>query len=485
MSDHRTPPADPSAGDLAARLRALEEENARLRERLVEPGGPAGTASAPRRDVGRRRLRSTGAALLVVLGLLLAPLAVVAAWAERTLTDTDRYVATVGPLAADPVVRSAVQGRLTAIVMERADVEGLVHDAVTAIGGRENVPPRVAGALGSMEQPLTDGIESFVSRAAGRVVDSEAFRTAWVEANRLAHEQMVAVMEGREGNALQVGDQGQLTIQLAGVIEALKEQLVASGFDVAAGIPEVDASFTVVETTQLVRVQNAYGTVHLLGTWLPWLSLALLGAGVLTARERARALLVAGLGLAAAMVVLGLGLYVGRTLYLGALTGEVARLDAAEVVFDQLVVFMRTTMRTVAVAGLVVAAAAFLGGDSASARGMRAGIARVFAAARSRAAARGVTSGPVGTWLGRHKGFVRTLVVAAAGLTVLLATAPTAGLVVGAALVAAALVALVELVARPPAPPLEVPAVPEVPGSDADGGPAEGVTLPPPAVQPR
>jgi len=441
MADQGTSAAD----DLAARLAALEHENALLRDRL--DGSPP-----VRRAAGRGRARTAAVVVLVTLGLLTAPLAVVAAWAERVLTDTDRYVATVGPLAADPVVRSAVEDRVTAIVMERAQVEDLVHEAVTAIGSQPGVPPRASLALGAMEEPLTSGIESFVRRVAVRVVESEAFETAWVEANRLAHEQLVAVMEGREGNALQLGEQGQLTIQLAGVIEALKDQLVASGFDVAAGIPEVDASFTVVQTTQLVKVQNAYESVRLLGTWLPWLSLGLLVAGVVASRERARTLVVVGLGLLVAMVVLALGLSVGRTFYLAALAGEVARLDAAEVVFDQLVLDIRAALRTVAVAGLVVATAAYVAGRSTSARSARAGASRAFATVRARAAARGVTSGPVGTWLGLHKGAVRTVVVSAAALVVLLARTPTPGLVVGVALVAAGLVTIVELVARPPAP---------------------------------
>lgn len=447
MTEDRTgeqPDAD--AADLAARLRALESENAALRDQVAAQP-PDGTPPRPRPT--RHRARSAAAALLLTLGVLLAPVAVVAHWAQQELTDTDRYVATIGPLAADPTVQSAVSDRLTAVVMKQLDVPTLVHDALTALNNPD-LPPSVGVALGAAEQPLTDGIESFVNEAAVAVVESPAFEDAWVEANRVAHTQLVAVMEGNPGNVVQVGDNGQLTIELAGMIDTLKTRLVDNGFAVAANIPAVNASFTIVETSQLVQAQNAYGALDVLGTWLPWVSLAFIAAGVLTAVHRARALVVAGLALAVSMLVLGIALYIARTLYLDALTGTVARLDAAEIVFDQLVAFIRVALRTVAVLGLVVAAAAYLAGGSASARSLRASAGRGFTAVRGWGQQRGVTTGPVGTWLFAHRTFLRVVILAVAGLVMLLAPAPTPAVVVTAGVIALVLIALLELLARPP-----------------------------------
>ena len=441
--------ADVDPAQLAARLRELERENAALRDQVAgqPPSGTQPPTTAPVRRT--HRARSAAAVILIVLGVLLAPVAVVAHWAQQELTDTDRYVATVGPLASDPTVQSAVADRLTAVVIDQLDVPTLVHDALTALNNPD-LPPAVGLALGAAEQPLTDGIESFVHKAATDVVESTAFESAWIEANRVAHTQLIAVMKGDPGTALQVGDNGQLTINLSGLIDTLKTRLVDNGFAVAANIPAVNASFTIVQTSQLAKVQNAYGAIDLIGTWLPWLSLALIAAGVLTAVHRARALVVAGLALAVSMLVLGIALYVARTLYLDALTGTVDRLDAAEVVFNQLVTFIRVTLRTVAVLGLVLAAAAYLGGGSASARSLRASTARAFAAARGWGQQRGVTTGPVGTWLYAHRTFLRVVIIAVGGLVILLAPAPTPAVVVTVAVVALLLIGLVELLARPP-----------------------------------
>lgn len=300
---------------------------------------------------------------LIVVGALLAPVAVVTAWAERALTDTDRYVATVAPLAKDPVVRSAVAGRLTQVLMVQIDVPSLVDGVVGALRERD-VAPRAASALAALEAPLASGVESFVRDAADRVVASDQFERAWERANRVAHEQLVVVMQGSGGSIVQVGRDGQLTIQLAGMIELLKDRLVDRGFTLAASLPTVNATFTIMETTQLVEMRNRYSQVVALGTWLPWLVLVLLGSGVAVAVRRLRALAAAGLAIAAAMVVLAAGTAIARGLYLDHLSGTVLRLDAAQTVFDQVVVFLWSTLCTVGVVGLLVALAVYLAGRS-------------------------------------------------------------------------------------------------------------------------
>ncbi|MFC7877539.1 hypothetical protein [Isoptericola sp. NPDC057391] len=435
--------------DVAARLERLERENADLRARLAAVSDGTGhTTTAAGPPVARHRWRGAGAVVLVLLGALLAPAGAVAAWAQRQLTDTDAYVASVAPLADDPVVQSAVAGRLTEAVMTRIDVGALLDDVETGLDDLD-VDPRAVAALSALEAPLTNGVESFVRSAADRVVSSDAFSSAWERAHRVAHEELVAVMQGRGGELLQVGQDGQLTIQLAGMIDLLKERLVDRGLGVAASIPTVDASFMVMQSAQLVEAQNRYGQVVALATWLPWVALGLLAAGVLVSAHRLRTLVVAGLALAAAMVVLGVALAVARGLYLDALSGEVARLDAAEAVFDHVATPLRATLRTAGVLGLVVALAAFLAGDSATARSLRAVAARGFASARTWGERRGWTTGPVGLWLGRYRTFARGVVIAVAALVLLLAADPTAGLVVGTTVVAAAAVALLELLARP------------------------------------
>ena len=63
--------------------------------------------------------------VLIVVGCVLAPLAGVAVWARNQVTNTDRYVRTVAPLAADPAIQAAVADQITAQVFSYLDVQGL------------------------------------------------------------------------------------------------------------------------------------------------------------------------------------------------------------------------------------------------------------------------------------------------------------------------------------------------------------------------
>ena len=59
------------------------------------------------------------------------------------------------------------------------------------------------------------------------------------------------------------------------------------------------------------------------------------------------------------MVVLALGLAIFRTIYLNAVPADVLPHDAAALLYDTIVRFLRLGLRTVLVLALVIAAAAF------------------------------------------------------------------------------------------------------------------------------
>ena len=100
---------------------------------------------------------------------------------------------------------------------------------------------------------------------------------------------------------------------------------------------------------------------------LPFLSLALLAAGVFVARGRRRALLYAALGVSASMLVLGAALAIARGIYLNSVPQSMLPADAAAALYDTLIRFIKEGLRVLLVVGLVVAAGAFLTGPSSAA----------------------------------------------------------------------------------------------------------------------
>jgi hypothetical protein len=322
--------ASPTAGDADA---PLAREGDTMNEHAGLTGDEASVAGPG--PAGRQRWRTILAVLLIVVGCVLAPLAGVAVWARNQVTNTDRYVRTVAPLASDPAIQTAIADQIFTYL----DVQGLTDQTVDALAER-GLPPRLADQLQGFAGPLASGIQGFVRTEVGKIVQSQAFAEAWVQAIGVAHLPLDKALTGEGDGAVTVeGDT--VNLNLAPFIETVKQRLVEGGFGLAARIPEVNASFVLFDVKNLTHAQAAFDLLNTLGIWLPIIAIILLGLGVLVAKDHRRALVGAGLGVAGGILLLALGLAVFRTIYLDAVPAAVLPHDAAAVLYDTLVAYLR------------------------------------------------------------------------------------------------------------------------------------------------
>jgi len=147
--------------DERAELESLRAQVAELRAEVsrVDSNGARPLPAKP----ARRRTwpRTTVGYALIALAALLAPLAVVSVWARSQVTDTDRYVQTVAPLASDPAVQSAVTTNITNVVFQYLDVQGLTQQAIDALSSSGRLPPAATQRLDSLVGPITTGVRNF------------------------------------------------------------------------------------------------------------------------------------------------------------------------------------------------------------------------------------------------------------------------------------------------------------------------------------
>jgi len=388
------------------------------------------------------------AVVLIVVGCVLAPLAGVAVWARNQVTNTDRYVRTVAPLASDPAIQRAVADQITAQIFTYLDVQGLTNQTVDALAER-GLRPRAADQLRGLAGPLAGGIQGFVRTEVGKIVQSQAFADAWVQANRVAHQALVKTLTGQGDGAVTVqGDT--VTLNLAPFIETVKARLVEGGFDLAARIPEVNASFVLFDVKNLTRARSGFNLLNTLGIWLPIIAIVLLAVGVFVAKDHRRALVGAAVGVAVAMVGLGLALAVFRTIYLDAVPAQVLPHDAAAVLYDTIVAYLRLGLRTILVLALVIAAGAFLTGQSTTALRTRQRLAAGIGWLRGGAEHAGLRTGPVGTWVYTNKKVLRIAAVTLAALALAFWGQPTGKTILVLAGLLLAALALIEFLGQPP-----------------------------------
>jgi hypothetical protein len=345
------------------------------------------------------------------------------------------------------------------------------------VAAQDNVPPRLAAALPGLAAPITNGVENFTRTQVNEFMASPQFATLWSEVNRIAHEQVVKLLEGNQGGAVSA-QEDTITVNLGPIVAQVKERLVASGFTLANNIPTVDKSFVLVQSDAITSAQGFYQLLNTLGLWLPAIVLVLLAGGVALAKSRRGALLRAGLGLTASMLVLGVLLALARTWYAETTPADILTSQAAGDVFDTFVRFLRTSLRAVAVLGLVVAIGAFLTGPTSSAVRTRERLEHGIGSLRGGAEAAGWETGRVGTWTFAHKRALRIGILVAGGLVLAFWSQPTAWVVVVLALVVVLLLAAVEFLGRPPLQP--------VPAAAGGAEPAEvPQQAPPPSAEAR
>ncbi|MFG2925537.1 hypothetical protein ACGFYA_29035 [Streptomyces sp. NPDC048305] len=284
----------------------------------------------------RTYLSAALSAVLLVLLAVLVPVSALSAWVDLELDDTDRYLASVSPLAADEDVRNTVADVVTDETMKNID-------------------------LG----PLQETAEQFLHESALSFTTTDAFQRAWDSANRAAHQAVSASLRGDDGQAV--------TIDLAPVIEDVKKDLVDAGVPFADQIPVQETSITVLPADRADGLRDSFRWLRYCSVWpaVGTAVLLVLVLGLSLVRGGARAGLTAaavvGGGLVVGAALLRIAVAVGRDRVLDEVPGTDR--GAAAAVYDALTASLRTTVWVVLVAGAVLLAVGVAGRIVAARRG--------------------------------------------------------------------------------------------------------------------
>ncbi len=397
-----------------------------------ETGDPVATADGADRgpDAPAKpnpRWRRILVAVLVVLGCVLAPLSVLGVWVHNTLLDTDQYVSTIGPLADNAAVQNALADRITTAVVTNSDLQSKVTDAL----------PERAAFLGPS---ITKGLDQFVHTIALNVTQSDAFSKLWKGVNRRAHTRLVALLEGK-GTDTVATKNGQVSVDLGPAITKVQNALESRGIDAFANA-NPNRTIVLIDSKNLRKAQGFVDLLDKLAWILPVVTVLLFAAAIVLSRNRRRTILRGALGVALGMGLLLVVFNLARHFYLDALPGSVHQ-DAAAAVYDQLLSFLRVSLRTAFVVALVIALATWIAGPGERATRIRAG---TLALVRGRE--RDGEPSAVAVFVARYRTALRVVVIAI-GLAVLVAiSAPTPlEVIIIAALVIVAIL-LIEFIGR-------------------------------------
>ena len=326
---------------------------------------------------------------LIVLGCLLAVLSVVAIWLNRRVVDTNAYVDTVAPLAADPSVQAAVSQRITDELFTAVDVQGRIAEAL---------PPQVSFIAG----PATTELEGFVNKQVLKIVQSSEFQDIWVEANRRAHDLVMQVLLGEDQTVIQAQDNA-IVLDLSVLVEKVKARLSEAGITFFEGsdLGESAGTYTLVENDNLSSIQQLLKLLDTLAWVLPVLAIASFAGATWSSTRRWRTLIWIGVGLALAAMVAQFGIAELRRAYIDSLSTGEPSYSAAIATFDLVLSTFREGLRYVAVLSIILVLVVFIASPAKIAVRIRATVRGWGRQALTEGEK--INLGPVGGWVSHYQ----------------------------------------------------------------------------------
>ncbi len=419
-----------------AHIAALEAENKAL---LAARQGGGTDAAAPK--PGRRSHRFWVAILLVV-ACLLTPLSIVALFVKNEIGDTGRYVQTVKPLSSNPAIQAYVADDVSQELFARVDIKKYVKEAL----------PRRADVLSG---PLTSALQTFVQAAVLRVLQTSQFQTIWIDANRLAHSQLVNVLTGQDSGTVAATSNGAVTINLSEVSKQVQAKLEGSGIDLFSKIPigSIGGKITVFQSNDLYKARSGFKILNTLAFVLPFVILGCFIGAIYLSKSRRKGFVASAVAFALGALILALVLAVGRGLYLNTATSNnLLPYDAAAAMFDTLVRFLHQSVRAVLTVSVIVIVAVFFAGPSRFAVWFRTRVRQVanwLGQESERAGWQWLEPNEV---VVRRKKGLRIAVAVVAFVILFRWQHPTASVVLYFALITLVVLALVEFFGREPLP---------------------------------
>jgi hypothetical protein len=276
--------------------------------------------------------------ILIVLFVILAPLSLALVWVRGEVLDTDRYVASVRGLAAEPAIQDAATARIMSFL-----------DAAAA-GEVGSLPRTVRVALAATYGPLRPTIEATVER----VVGSAGFEVAWETINREAHAELRKLLRGEPGSLL-TEQEDAVVVDLASVFALVQADLQANGITALNDVTVAPGQLTLTlfPTEDLEEIRRYVRLLNRLTVGLAIAAVAVALLAVVVAPNWRRGVFWLGVAMAIGAGLLWLLLIVGREIVVSGVGAEERAVPAA--VYDTVLESFRVWTVVLAIVGLVVA----------------------------------------------------------------------------------------------------------------------------------
>ena len=309
---------------------------------------PVAPSAPPAKKPRRFSVRAIAAGLCLVLATLLLPIGMTTFWAQKTLTNTEQFVDTLGPLIDDPAVVDSIAQTVTDALIKDVDLEATVA---------EYLPPVAKPLAGA----IAAAIPSLIDQITVKVLSSEQFRTLWYKSLGTLQVAVVNVLDGNPTGPVSEQD-GQIVLDLSDVFEIVKQKLAEQGITALADKPlppAADRQIVLMDAPQVEQAQQIYAITRPAAALLLFVSLALFLGAIAISRRRVRMVGIVGAGIVIGAGLLRIFLAIAPEQVTNSFTGTPFESSAA-IFFNQLTEYLSSATSFFIMIGIIAILAGWL-----------------------------------------------------------------------------------------------------------------------------
>jgi hypothetical protein len=222
-------------------------------------GAQASAAPSGGEGVPLTRKRAIAVWTLLVVASILILLSSLTIWVKRQALDTNAWTDASGQMLANDEIRQQLSIYLVDTLFSSADATAKIQQALPP--NRQALAPVIAGAL-----------QNVAVQAADRILETPQAQALWEEANKRAHQNLIAVLEGKDVRRFET-ENGQVVLDLGPLVQRLSQRF---GFQASPDAGKI----TILQSGQLKNAQRALKVIKVLSVFLLVLVLFLYGLAV-------------------------------------------------------------------------------------------------------------------------------------------------------------------------------------------------------------
>jgi hypothetical protein len=300
---------------------------------------------------------------LIVLATLITLISSLTIWSKRQLLSTDNWTKSSARLLQNDDIRAALSTKLVEVTFDRSNAAAQVE---------KYLPKSAQGAAPA----IAAGIQVAATRAANTLLSTPRAQQLWEQANRAAHERLVAVLEKKQVGRVSA-DTGTISLQLGPLAQKLDQRLGLKSRLGQGSSPS--GEIVLIKSKDLKTAQDAVRILNALTVFLAIAAFALYALAIYLAGPKHRKFLeVSG----TALIFVGLLVLIIRRIVGGALIDSLVKTEATRPAVRAVWFIETDLLRDIGLAlllyGALMVVAGVLGGPSRVATGTRRLLAPAF-----------------------------------------------------------------------------------------------------------